>query len=234
MRHFSAVRSPAWGHPTRHGGTTALVLAATLASGLVLADVQPCLAGTGVRGRVLLPRSTQTRNAKGAKIRETLDARDAVVYVTVAPGGNARKLSGRASRQDIHLEGDRFTPRVLPVVAGSEVRFRNEDRVYHNVFSVSPAGRFDLGNLAPGGKRETRFKSPGVINLFCELHPAAAGFVVVCPNWFFTRVGASGEYVLPPLPRGAYVVHAWHPRLGVTRRSIRVTGREAVTLDLRL
>jgi len=234
MRHFSLVRSPSEGHPTGHGSATAWVLAATLASGLALADVRPCLAGSVVRGRVHLPTTAQAKTADGAKVRETLDPHDAVVYVTVAPGADARKLSGRANRKDIHLEGDRFTPRVLPLMMGSKVRFRNRDRVYHSVFSVSPAGRFELGNLAPGGKREARFESPGVINLFCELHPAAAGFVVVCPNWFFTRAGASGEYVLPPLPRGAYVVHVWHPRLGATRRSIQVTGGGAVTLDLRL
>ena len=163
-----------------------------------------------------------------------LDPHDTVIYVTETPGENGRKLSGRASRQDVQLEGDRFTPRVLPVVVGSKVRFHNNDSVYHSVFSVSPGGWFDLGNLAPGKKQETRFKSPGVINLFCEFHPAAAGFVIVCPNWFFTRADAAGAYVLPPLPRGTYVVHAWHPRLGATRRSIRVTGHDAVALDLRL
>lgn len=211
-----------------------MVFAAALASGLVLADARPCLAGSVVHGRVHLPTTARAKNANGARIREMLDPHDALVYVTEAPGEGPRKLGGRASREEIQLEGDRFSPRVLPVVVGSKVRFRNNDRVYHSVFSVSPGGWFDLGNLAPGGKRETRFKSPGIINLFCELHPAAAGFVVVCPNWFFARAGATGEYVLPPLPRGAYVVHAWHPRLGATRRSIRVTGREPVTLDLRL
>lgn len=234
MSYFSAVRFPSVRTGNGHGGATSLALAAALASGLALADVWPCLAGTVVRGRVHLPPSTQARNADGKEIRETLDARDAVVYVTVAPGADERKLGGRAGRKDIEIEGDRFTPRVLPVMVNSKVRFRNRDRLYHNVFSVSPSGRFDLGNLAPGNKRETRFESPGVINLFCELHPLAAGFVVVCPNWYFTRARASGEYSLPELPRGAYVVHAWHPLLGATRRSVQVTGREAVTLDLRL
>ncbi len=209
-----------------------MALAAALASGFALADVLPCLAGTVIRGRLRLPPTTQATNADGTKVREKLEHQDVVVYVTVAPGADVRKLGGRAGRKDIVLEGDRFTPRVLPVVAGSKVRFRNRDSVYHSVFSVSPAGRFELGNLAPGSKRETRFESPGVINLFCELHPAAAGFVVVCPNWYFTRARASGEYLLPALPPGVYVVHVWHPRFGATRRSVQVTGRGAVTLDL--
>ena len=36
-------------------------------------------------------------------------------------------------------------PRVLPVCAGTRVRFQNMDRVYHNAFSISPAMKFDIG-----------------------------------------------------------------------------------------
>jgi len=71
-----------------------------------------------------------------------------------------------------------------------------------------------------------------VNNLFCQLHPASAAFVVVCPNWFHTLATESGDYALPPLPRGSYVVHAWHPRLGETRRSVEVTGRDVLRFDL--
>lgn len=232
MSYFSAVRLSSERTCNGHGGATSLALAAALASGLALADVRPCLAGSVVRGRVHLMPSAQAMTSEGATVLEALDARDVVIYVTEAPGAGVGKLGGRAGRKDIWLDEDGFAPRVLPVMANSRVRFRNRDRVYHNVFSVSPSGRFDLGNLAPGKKRETRFASPGVVNLFCELHPAAAGFVVVCPNWYFTRAQASGEYFLPALPRGSYVVHAWHPRFGETRRSVPVTGREPVTLDL--
>lgn len=234
MRYFSAVRYPFGRTRTSHRGATSLALAAAIASGIAAPGGVPCLAGTTIRGRVHLPPSSLGRNAYGKKVRETLDARDAVVYVTEAPGADQRKLGGRAGRKDIEIEGDRFTPRVLPVMVKSKVRFLNRDRLYHNVFSVSPSGRFNLGNLAPGKLRETRFESPGVINLFCELHPVAAGFVVVCPNWYFTRASESGHFFLPELPRGAYVVHAWHPRRGATRRLVQVTGRDAVHLDLRL
>lgn len=236
MRHFSVVRTPS-GRPRRRlRGTKAPALAAALAFvlALALAGVRPSLAGTIVRGRVHLPLHAASARSDGRTVRETLDPRDAVVYVTGVHDEDARKLGGRARRADIELEGDRFSPRVVPVVVGSKVRFQNRDRVYHTVFSISPAGRFDLGNLAPGNKRETRLETSGVINLFCQLHPAAAGFVVVCPNWYFARAGASGEFRLPDLPRGSYVVHVWHPRLGATQRTIAATGRDAVVLDLRL
>lgn len=234
MRHFSAIRTPS-GRPCRLlRGATALALGATLASTLAIVGAGPALAGTSVRGRVHLPVHKASTLSDGRTIRETLDPRDVVLYVTGARPEDIRRLGGRARRVDIDLVGDRFTPRVEPIVVGSKVRFRNRDRVYHTVFSVSPAGRFDLGNLAPGDQREIKLESPGVINLFCQLHPAAAGFVIVCPNWYYARAGTSGEFQLPDLPRGQYVVHAWHPRLGATRRRIVADGSHDVTLALKL
>ena len=205
---------------------------AALACGIALVDAVPGRAGTVIRGRVQLPPTALTTRFDGHRSRETLDARDAVVYVTEAPGGKGR-LGGRPGRREVDLEADHFTPRVLPVMVGSRVRLRNHDHVYHSPFSISAAGRLDLGDLTPGATREVRFDRPGVVNLFCELHPSAAGFVIVCPNWFFARAAASGDYVLPPLPRGSYIVHAWHPRLGAFHRPVETTGRGLITLDLR-
>src|SRR5262252_403555 len=42
-------------------------------------------------------------------------------------------------------QNERFAPRILPIVAGQVVSFPNRDRLYHNVFSVSPTLSFDLG-----------------------------------------------------------------------------------------
>lgn len=208
-----------------------LALATTVACGLGSLAVSSSFAGTVLKGRVALPVGAAARATQVGKFREALSPADVVVFVTTMPG-TRDKLAGRGEHRDIVLSGDRFEPRVSAVTTRSRVRFRNRDRVFHNVFSVSPAGRFELGSLAPGKDRETRFDHPGVINLFCQLHPAAAGFVVVCPNWFHTRPKPTGEYVLPPLPRGEYLVHAWHPVLGEIQRPVQVSGRNVVTFDL--
>jgi plastocyanin len=231
MKHFSAFPVPPERPRAALRRAHSLAIAAALACGVALADALPAVAGTVVRGQLRMPPTALAKHADGRSGAETLDPRDAVVYVTVAADAGVR-LAGRAGRKEIELRGDRFQPRVLPVMAGSRVRFRNRDRVYHKLFGVSPAGRFGLGDLAPGKSRERRFEAVGVANLFCELHPAAAGFVLVCPNWYFTRADASGAYVLPPLPRGAFVIHAWHPRLGEVSRPLEAGGGGVQTLDL--
>ena len=222
-------------HPGRPRATRpALATATALACVLAQLSTALCEAGTVVRGRLHVPASVPATTAQGEALSEAPDVRDAVIYVTQPEFPRGKKLNRKGVRGQVRLAGDLFMPQVLSVVVGSRVRFENSDRVYHNVFSVSPARRFDLGKLAPGASAEVRFDSAGVVQLFCELHPASAGFVVVCPNRIYARPTTSGEYTLPSLPRGPYIVHVWHPRLGATRRAIDVSGHGDLTLDLRL
>jgi plastocyanin len=209
-------------------------LARTVALAALLAGVwlpAPAEAGTKVKGRIIAPGSRSVTRADGGKVREQTDLGQAVVYVT--PSAGTKPLKGKKTSERVTLAGSRFQPKVIAFGEGSTIRFENTDRVWHNVFSVSPARRFDIGKLAPGTRTEVAFDSDGVVQLFCELHPAAAGFVVVCPNRYFIRPARTGRYQLPSLPRGEYVVTAWHPGLGSVRREIEVSGRGDYTLDLR-
>lgn len=154
---------------------------------------------------------------------------DAVVYIEKMPEprkGPARRSKGsrpvEAAAPVVVAKGDAFSPRVLPVVAGTKVVFRNDDHVYHSTFSVSRAKRFDLGTYAPGRTRTVVFDRPGVVNLFCSLHPKTAGFVVVVPNPEFARADAKGAFALPPLPAGTYTIEAWHPKYGARKATVTV------------
>ncbi|HET9941187.1 MAG TPA: hypothetical protein VFR25_08780, partial [Candidatus Eisenbacteria bacterium] len=96
---------------------------------------------------------------------------DAVVSI-VGPGpGNWRGLPGDASASP--LRGGRlaqksqgFEPRVLPVAVGGRVDFPNLDPIYHNVFSVSPPKRFDLGKYGQGKSKSLVFDKPGLVNVY--------------------------------------------------------------------
>ena len=47
-------------------------------------------------------------------------------------------------------------PHIVAVKAGTEVDFPNNDETYHNVFSLSPVGAFDLGRYAAGRSQSVR------------------------------------------------------------------------------
>jgi plastocyanin len=232
MTHLPAPHGPPGALQRARRRALRVVLATAVAFGIGLGEASPGVAGTVLRGRVTLPATMPagTREAPGS--RPAVNPADVGVYITEKPGVGKPRLPGRGTRADVELNGDQFTPQVLAVTVGSKLRFRNRDRVFHSPFGVSSAGRVEFGSLAPGARIEVRFDHPGINNLFCQLHPGSAGFVIVCPNWFHTRPSATGDYALPPLPRGSYIVHAWHPRLREIRRSVEVTGRDIVRFDL--
>lgn len=202
----------------------------------------PALAGTNVRGTLWMSSSARARAAKAGAPRPQPGVREGVVWVEAIPGGLESRLamprrhwySPTASRPPLPVvsqRGDRFSPRVLVVPAGSNVVFANRDGLYHGAFSVSSAKAFDLGKRAPGRRDTVGFERAGVVNLHCEIHPLAIGYVVVTPNHAYAVPDSTGCFRLPRLPEGRYVLHAWHPRLGDRTLAFAVPRRGAVALE---
>ena len=127
----------------------------------------------------------------------------------------------------------RFEPRILAVQAGAIVEFANRDRIYHNAFCLAPTGHFDLGRYRPGQVRHTSFETPGFYEVFCELHPTEVLYVAVGRDRWHTNTLKDGTFVLAQLPRGEYVVSAWHPRLGSATARVTVPTKRAIRLNLR-
>ena len=83
----------------------------------------------------------------------------------------------------LEQENEKFAPRLLPIVAGQSVSFPNRDRLYHNVFSVSPSTSFDLGQYkATDPPRSQVFPTPGLVPVYCNIHPDMISYVVVLEN----------------------------------------------------
>jgi hypothetical protein len=72
------------------------------------------------------------------------------------------------------------------------------------------------------------FAKPGIVAVYCHLHPNMAGTIVVTPNQYAARVGATGQFSLADVPPGKYTVVAWHKTGGTFRQTIEVTaGKDA-------
>jgi plastocyanin len=123
----------------------------------------------------------------------------------------------------------RFLPDMVVIPAGSTVTFPNMDPIFHNIFSLSKAKSFDLGNYDKGETRSVVFSKPGIVEVYCHLHPNMAATVVVTPNRWYARVDRSGQYQIPDVPPGQYTVVAWHKAAGFFRKTITVEpGQNAV------
>jgi plastocyanin len=155
---------------------------------------------------------------------------DAVVYVdrvpptAVVPSGGARPR--------LEQKAQSFVPRVLAVVAGTVVDFPNLDAVFHNVFSVSPAKRFDLGKYSRGQSRSVTFSKTGLVKVYCDIHSDMAAFIYVLPHAFFAQPDDAGFFALPDLPAGHYRLRVWHPDFGDIERQVEVPDSTAVSVDL--
>lgn len=102
-----------------------------------------------------------------------------------------------------------FLPDLRIVVAGQSVQFTNDDPFVHNVFSTSTARPFDLGQPGPHETRTVSFSTPGLVDVFCNIHEQMYASVLVLPNRAFARVGTDGTFVIRDAPPGRYPLHAW-------------------------
>ncbi len=133
-----------------------------------------------------------------------------------------------AVMQQIEL---RFVPHVLAIQVGATVEFPNSDPVSHNVFSISPAKRFNLGLYPRGGKRQIKFDQPGVVELLCNVHLEMSGYIVVLKNPYFSRTGSDGTFRIAGVPAGRYRLRCWYENLPAQERTVQVPETGSLTVD---
>jgi plastocyanin len=196
-----------------------LIRAAAAAVGAALTALLPVAApgqigGATVRGRVELaptPIVNARRPAAGelgdGPPRDVLQARRAVVYFESAPKGAFEDRESGRARMD--QRNETFVPHVLAITVGTVVDFPNNDRTYHNVFSLSKSRRFDLGRYAAGHFKSVRFDRPGVVRVFCDIHSHMNAFILVFNHRFFGLTDADGQYEIDSVPPGTYNLIAW-------------------------
>ena len=199
-----------------------------------------------IRGTLRAPRAVEQKqpapnpypgragSMQPAEVRRG-DVRDAVIWIDgPAPAQAPDALRAPARAHQLAQKDQSFAPRVVPVVMGGEVEFPNRDPIYHNVFSVSPAKRFDLGKYGRGKSKSVRFDKLGVVKVYCDIHSNMEGFVLVVPNAWFTRAAEDGTFDLPPVPAGTYRVKVWHPDLGERSLSVTVGEDETRSVEVSL
>ena len=140
--------------------------------------------------------------------REPLDRRRSVVYLETAPRAAFEASDERRARMVQHHE--RFSPHVLAIVAGTWVDFPNNDRTYHNVFSLSKTRDFNLGRYAAGQSKAVRFERPGIVRVFCDIHSHMSAFILVFAHRYFAVTDDEGRYRLDGVPPGTYTVLVWN------------------------
>lgn len=125
----------------------------------------------------------------------------------------------------------RFVPHVLAIQRGTTVQFPNNDPLSHNVFSISPAKRFNLGMYPQGESRSLRFDRAGVVEVLCNVHLEMSAFIVVLKNPYFARSDADGRYRISGIPAGRHRIRCWHESLPAEEREVEVPANGSVEVN---
>jgi plastocyanin len=171
---------------------------------LVLAALAvPCLAAAGPSGRVVGTLAITEADGKPAVGAE------AIVYVV---GFTEAAATPGAVTAAVAQHARRFVPELVAITATEKVDFPNGDPFFHNVYSESAARKFDLGSYRKGDSKDKDFPAPGVVDVYCNIHPEMAATILVLPNRRHAKVGADGAFVLDGVPVGTWTLFAFTRR----------------------
>jgi plastocyanin len=201
-----------------------LVLGA-LAAALVPSEESAGAAASGtIRGRVEVRLGNADAAGRVAVTDLTMSAprpptdRRSVVYLDPAP--RAAFDAREEPRPRLDQRSEMFVPHVLAIVAGTSVDFPNNDRTYHNVFSLSKTKTFDLGRYAAGRSKAVKFDKPGIVRVFCDIHSHMSAFILVFAHRYFSVADEEGAYRLENVPPGTYNVFAWNESAPLESRRV--------------
>jgi hypothetical protein len=85
--------------------------------------------------------------------------------------------------------------------------------VSHQIYSFSPAKRFQLPLYRGKPYPPVLFEEVGIVTLGCNIHDSMLGYVVVTDAPLFGRTDRAGSWSVAVAP-GDYRVTVWHPRMG--------------------
>jgi plastocyanin len=189
-----------------------------VALAVCLALPAPVVAGT-LRGQVELIE-------KGG--RRANDLSDVVVWLE----GPKVRPEGATAR--IEMKGKSFVPRLVVVPLGGSVEFPNLDPIFHNVFSVSGENRFDLDLYKKPKHKAWTPRAPGIVRVYCNIHPQMSAVVIVRDNPFWALASADGRFTISDVPTGQWQIKAWHERSGEVSQRVEVTADGEASLVLSL
>src|SRR5262245_63015459 len=192
-------------------------------------------AGAAVEGYVELPKSrsapVQAKRYEIVTKAGVLSTQPplAVIYLE----GNFPRPASLPAKE-VEQRDLTFIPALLPIEVGTKVQFPNLDDQYHNIFSYSPAKRFDLGRYRPEERPipSVMFDKPGLVTLRCDIHEHMRGLILVLNTPFFVMTDTTGRFRLDKLPAGRYTLKAWIASKTTFEKQIDLKNGQTLHVDL--
>ena len=157
------------------------------------------------------------------------DGRVENAFVYIKDGLGDRVFEVPTEPVTLDQKGCLYHPHVVGVRACQPIDFVNSDAVLHNVHgapSASASWNFSMG--AQNSRRQQVIAKPEVaVAVRCDVHPWMRAWIGVVDHPYFAVTGPDGQFTLPDVPPGDYVVAAWHERFGTREAKVTVEPKVA-------
>lgn len=107
-----------------------------------------------------------------------------------------------------------FSPSILAIQVGEQVRFPNQDSIKHHVYSFSKPKVFQLKLYKDHSPEPIEFDKPGIVSIGCNIHDWMIGHIYIADSPYFNKTDAKGTTEIQ-LPNGVYKIQFWHPIISV-------------------
>jgi hypothetical protein len=168
---------------------------------------------------------------------------EALVWLVGASAGPADPAP---RRHTITLQGCRIVPRLTRVPQGATVIVRSADAMDARLRFVEvqptvvrpsggdstpaplpappsrPRALVPLGDAGALVPLTAVAEAPGLVEIRDDRHPWVRGWLAVAPHPFVMITDPTGRFAFDEVPPGAYVLVAWHERLGAVAMPVRV------------
>lgn len=212
-----------------------------LAVALLACPFASSTTATEVSGRIVLekaaikrpvnPGTYDLRGMAPAKIARQEGGPFHRVAVWIEPDAPLSVLPATAKMRQ---SGRSFDPDFIIVPVGSSVDFPNLDPIFHNIFSLSRSETFDLGYYSEGKSRSVTFSRPGVVQVYCHIHPGMYGVIVVTPTAWSAVPKEDGSFGWTGIPPGQYRLAVWQKTSGLVKKRLIVPASGTVHMTLAL
>ncbi len=152
-------------------------------------------------------------------ILENQKVKNVVVWLE---GKQAKKLKSEPGTYTIDQKKCSYSPHVLAMPQGSELKILTSDPINHNIHTYS----FDNDPInimfLPNQDYTQEMEEPEVIKVSCDLHSWMVAYIVVTPHSYFAITESNGSFEIKNVPPGKYTLKIWHESLGEESRKIEV------------
>lgn len=121
-----------------------------------------------------------------------------------------------AKTTDIHQYNKAFAPFITVVAQYQTVRFINDDRITHHVYSAMGPERFSFKHRKDAPSISMTLNNLGDVPMGCNIHDWMSGHILVLPTPYFGMTDAQGRVSLVGVPDGDVNITVWHPQLVIT------------------